>query len=174
MNSDPPVPPDSSTPADEHDDGPAPIPPTLTRAQRARFDQLLEDVLDTLPERIRDLIEEVPVIVLDEPTPDMIRSLKADGVIAPDEHGLDLCGLHTGIGLTDRSIEDPAGWGSLAGQGSPEQIHLFRRGIADLAGGFDDPNADDHLYEEIRITLLHELGHHFGLDEDDLDNLGYA
>ena len=61
-------------------------------------------------------------------------------------------------------------------------------GIASLAfaseqqGGFEgacegdwgDSDADERLYEEIRITVLHEIGHHFGLDEDDLDELGYA
>lgn len=146
----------------------------MTPNQRERFDALLQDAIDALPPRVRALIDEVPVVVLDQPTPEMIRELIADGVLEPGDDALDLCGLHTGIGITDRSIDDPAGWGALDGSGVPEQIHLFRRGIVDLAGGWDEPDADDFIYEEIRITLLHEIGHHFGLDEDDLDRLGFA
>lgn len=148
----------------------------ITDAQRERFDQLMEDAIDALPPAIRDLLDRVPVVVLDEPTPEMIESLKRDGTLLPDESAEDLCGLHTGVGITERSVDDPAGWGGLGGEDGtgPEQIHLFRRGISDLAGGWQQPHADEEVYEEIRITLLHEIGHHFGLDEDDLENLGYA
>lgn len=144
--------------------------------ERERFDRLLEDVMEALPERVRDLIEQVPVVVLDHPTPDMVESLIRDGTLEPGDDGLDLCGLHTGVAITERSVEDPAGWGGhlgLEGTG-PEQIYLFRKGIVDLAGGWEQPHAEQEVYEEIRITLLHEVGHHFGLDEDDLEELGYA
>jgi predicted Zn-dependent protease with MMP-like domain len=60
-------------------------------------------------------------------------------------------------------------------------VHIFREGIIDMAGGWEE-GEDEHgayggeerIREEIRITILHELGHHFGLDEDDLERLGYA
>jgi predicted Zn-dependent protease with MMP-like domain len=87
--------------------------------------------------------------------------------------------LHSGVGLTERSIEDPSSWG--ADLGVPEHIHLFREGIAALAlenlgegSNWAHGRMEDELYEEIRVTLLHELGHHFGLEEDDLDQLGYT
>ena len=150
--------------------------PELTDEERERFDLLLEDAIGTLPAHVRQLIEHVPVVVLDCPTPEMVRSLKKDGTLEPEADGLDLCGLHTGVAITERSVEDPGGWGPqsvLEGSG-PEQIHLFRIGILDLAGGWEQPNADQEVYEVIRITLLHEVGHHFGLDEEDLDELGYA
>ena len=62
-----------------------------------------------------------------------------------------------------------------------DTIHLFRRGIIEEAGGWepwlDDEGIEwggaDRVLEEIRITLLHEIGHHFGLEEDDLTALGY-
>ena len=147
----------------------------MTPAEQDRFDALLEDAIDALPEKVRALIDEVPVIVLDQPSAEMLRRLKADGVLEADAIGDDLCGLHTGIGLTERSIDDPGGWGSWGSDAAgPEQIHLFRHGIVDLAGGWQEPDADEAIYEEIRITLLHEIGHHFGLDEDDLDGLGYS
>jgi predicted Zn-dependent protease with MMP-like domain len=50
---------------------------------------------------------------------------------------------------------------------------LYRLGIIAAAGGWDQPDADDIVYEEIMITLLHEMGHQFGLDEEDLRRLGY-
>jgi predicted Zn-dependent protease with MMP-like domain len=76
------------------------------------------------------------------------------------------------VPLTDRSVERPD---------SSDVVHIFREGIVDMAGGWDE-GEDEHgpfggeerIREEIRITILHELGHHFGLDEDDLERLGYA
>jgi predicted Zn-dependent protease with MMP-like domain len=166
---------------------PEPSPtPELSDAERHRFDSLLQDAIDSLPPGIRALLDRVPVIVLDRPTPEMVRSLKREGTLEPEADGLDLCGLHSGVAITERSIEDPAGWGPWStegagdgeaghgGSGGPELIHLFRRGVIDLAGGWDGPGAEEEVYEEARITLLHEIGHHFGLDEDDLEELGYA
>jgi len=151
----------------------------VTKAQRERFDRLFEDVLAGLPPGVAALLEEVPLVMLDRPSLAMIALLRQDGTLGPDEDGADLCGLHSGLGLTERSVEDPSCWG--ADLGVPEHIHLFREGIAGLAfenigeeGGWEHPEADEELYEEIRITLLHELGHHFGLGEGDLDELGYA
>jgi predicted Zn-dependent protease with MMP-like domain len=150
----------------------------MTDAERERFDLLVQDAIDALPARIRELLDEVPVVVLDEPTPKMVAELTADGTLEPDADPTELCGLHTGVAITDRSIDDPGGWGRPGHDSfAPEEIHLFRRGIVDLATddqGWDAEHADDEVYEEIRITLLHEIGHHFGLDEDDLEELGYA
>ena len=135
----------------------------MTQEQRDRFDALMQDVLDGLGEKIDGLLEEIAVVVLDEPDPQMLRDL---GIDPGDQEALDeLCGLHTGTSLTERSVEHSADL--------PTTIHLFRRGIVSLAGGWEQPGADDEIYEEIRITLLHEIGHHYGLDEDDLEELGY-
>ncbi|HMN40956.1 MAG TPA: metallopeptidase family protein [Phycisphaerales bacterium] len=150
----------------------------MTDAERERFDALVQDAIDALPPRIRALLDEVPVVVLDEPTKRMIADLTAEGTIEPGADPTELCGLHSGVAITERSVEDPGGWGS-PGQDTfaPEQIHLFRRGIIGLATedrGWKSEHADDDVYEEILVTLLHEIGHHFGLDEDDLEELGYA
>lgn len=153
----------------------------MTDAERERFDALMEDAIDALPAKVRALIEEVPIVVLDRPSSKMIKDLIADGTLLPEDEATaaeDLCGLHTGVAITDRSIDDPGGWGSVGhdtfGQ---EQIHIFREGIVHLATedvGWSAEHAEDNIYEEILITILHEVGHHFGLDEDDLDELGYA
>ncbi len=135
----------------------------MTRKEQQRFDALVEDAIESLPGKFRRYIDEVPVVVLDEPTPDILRDL---GIDPADQTALDeMCGLHTGIAMTERSVAD---------SDVPTVIHLFRRGIVALAGGWDSDNADDEIYEEVRTTLLHEIGHHFGLDEDDLDQLGYG
>lgn len=153
----------------------------MTQSERDRFDALMQDAIDSMPPRVRGLIDEVPIVVLDRPTPKMIKDLIADGTITPDdeqEAPEELCGLHTGVAITERSVEDPGGWGvGHPGSFAPEQIHLFREGIINLATedlGWDAEHAEDNIYEEIRVTLLHEIGHHFGLDEDDLEELGYA
>lgn len=140
--------------------------------ERERFDALLAEAIEALPEHLRALIEEVPIIVEDEPAPTLIRELAAglteeDAQALPDE----LCGLHTGVPITERSVEHTD---------LPTDIRLFRRGIINLAGGWDaqegeDPtDAEDAIYEEIMVTLLHEIGHHFGLDEEDLEGLGFG
>ena len=130
---------------------------------RELFDRLLEAELRSLPGHVARVLEEVPLHVMDEPDPTILKSLGVE----PEEMEAavqELCGLHTGFMLTERPIELDAVL--------PDEIHLFRRGIALMAGGWD---ADvETLAEQIRITLLHEIGHHFGLEEDDLDELGYA
>ena len=140
----------------------------MTESERLRFDRLVEDAIESLPPRVRALLDEVPLVVLDQPEPAMLRDLE----LKPgDEAALDeICGLHTGTALTERSVEHH---GDL-----PTVIHIFRRGIVSLAGGWERGagqagSADEDVYEEIRTTILHEIGHHFGLDEDDLADLGY-
>lgn len=146
----------------------------MNRAHREQFDALLQGVIDDLPPKIRALVDEVPIVVLDRPDKEIVRQLIADGTLTPEDDPDELCGLHSGTAITHRSIEDPGGWGVGFDDLSPEQIHLFRIGIVDLAGGWDQDDAETAVAEEIRITLLHEIGHHFGLDEDDLDRLGFA
>jgi predicted Zn-dependent protease with MMP-like domain len=133
----------------------------MNQAERDRFDAIVDRVIEELPDHILDVIDQVPIIVLDQPTPEMLRDLGCE----PDDDGADICGLHTGTMLTERSVE--------ASGEIPDQVHLFRRGIIDLAGGWDHPDAEEAIAREIRITILHELGHHHGLEEDDLTDLGY-
>lgn len=133
----------------------------MTEAQRERFDALVDRVLASLPEEVLALFDEAPLLVDDEPSADVLRELGLDPTSEEDRAGL--CGLHTGVPITERSVE--------ADGVLPSQVHIYRRGIVEMAGGWDD---EDELYRQIRITILHELGHEMGLDEDDLDRLGYA
>ena len=145
----------------------------LTEHERERFDELVEEALDALPPGIRDLLEDVPLIVIDEPDGAMLRDLGYDPR-DPDIRS-EICGLHSGEPYTEPGLDAPPAL--------PGMIHVFRRGVIVQAGGWgvrrndgiddDTRPADDRVYEEIMITLLHEIGHQFGLDEDDLARLGY-
>lgn len=142
---------------------------TLPDHERDRFDALLEEALGELPEALHDLLDEVPLIVLDEPDDGMLRDLGMDP-LDPASHE-ELCGLHTGIPETEIGIDPPPEL--------PGEIHIFRRGVIATGGGWgpvdwDDRPADDRIYEQIMITILHEIGHQFGLDEDDLEGLGFG
>jgi len=137
----------------------------MRRRERERFDALFEEVLANLPEPVQQMLEECPIILEDRPSPEILAEL---GI---DQEEL-LCGLHSGIPLTERSVERPE---------HSEVIHVFREGVVDMAGGWEEGEDEEGAFggetrirEEIRITVLHEIGHHFGLDEDDLDRLGYA
>jgi acetylglutamate kinase len=139
----------------------------MRRSERERFDALFEQVLDALPAPLRERLDEVPVILEDHPGPETLRSLGMD----PEEDSL--CGLHSGIPLTGRSVSRTE---------LPDVILLYREGILDEAGGWE-PWTDedgtplggtDAVLREIRVTLLHEIGHHFGLTEADLERLGYG
>lgn len=142
------------------------------------FDAMVEAEIEALPAALRALLEEVPVIVEDEPDD---ATLAAFGLTRDEAD--ELCGLHTGVAFTDRSVE--------ASGELPSEIMLYRVGIVAEAGGWEERSTDaaeeqtpgleamPHggiaaIREQIRITLLHEIGHQFGLDEDDLDRLGYA
>lgn len=147
-------------------------PPRSAARLRERFDALFEEALANLPDHLRALTDEVPVILDDRPEPALVESLAKEwGEKVTPEFASEICGLHTGIPLTERSVQHS---GAL-----PTEIRLFREGIVNVAGGWEpaedetDDDVDDAVYEEIMITLLHELGHHFGLDEDDLAALGY-
>ncbi|MEO0586386.1 MAG: metallopeptidase family protein [Planctomycetota bacterium] len=134
----------------------------VTAAQRRLFDRLLDELVEVLPEPIVELFDETPLIVEDEPD----EQTKQE-VLGPD--GDDLLGVFTGAAITEKSVEDSGH--------APDQINVYRGPLIRLAN--DDAaeagmTFDEALYEQIRVTVLHEVGHHFGLDEDDLDALGYA
>ncbi len=127
----------------------------LTDTQRQRFDDVLDRVVGDLPSELRVLLDEVPLIVEDEPARSLIRELDID------PQTTELCGLHSGVPLTHRSVQHS--------YRLPDQMMLFRGPILRLAG-----RRRLLLVRQVRITLLHEMGHHFGLDEDDLARLGYG
>jgi predicted Zn-dependent protease with MMP-like domain len=97
---------------------------------------------------------------LDALPPEIAAALHNVAVVVEEEHAddPDLFGLYEGVPLTERG--DDAG-------ALPDKITIYRRPLLEE---FPDPR---ELEREIRITVLHELGHYFGLDEDRLAELGY-
>ena len=97
---------------------------------------------------------------LDSLPPEIARALRNVAVVVEDENleDPDLFGLYEGVPLPERGDEA----GSL-----PDRIAIYRLPLEDE---FPDPH---DLEREIRVTVLHELGHYFGLDEDRLAELGY-
>lgn len=121
---------------------------------RERFAELVERAIAGLPPQFaRALEEEVRIEIRDRPTR---RELKSLGL---DEDEL-LLGLYQGHPLTERSIESS---GRL-----PDVIHVFQEDCELVS------DSEAQLVEEVRVTVLHELGHHFGLDEDELSRLGFG
>ncbi len=126
---------------------------------RRRFDEQLEWVLGQLPPMVHELIEKVPLHVEDYPSAETMAEV---GV----RHREELCGLYTGIALTDRSVEHS---GTL-----PDVVTIYREGILESARDANGRVHTNRLRREIRVTILHELAHHHGLDEDELRELGYG
>jgi predicted Zn-dependent protease with MMP-like domain len=123
------------------------------RAGKQRFAELVERALSDLPEPFVSHLEEISVEIRDRPT---LTQLKKAGLGRNEL----LLGLYVGHPLTQRSVQ-------LSGQ-LPDVIYIFQEDI-ELAS-----DSEDELVEQVRVTVLHEIGHHFGMDEDDLDELGYG
>ncbi len=111
-----------------------------------RFDALVDAALDGIPDELAALVHNVVVLVEDEPPPG-----------EPD----DLLGLYEGLALTERD-----GLG-VAGR-LPDRIFVFRGPLMDFC------SSEDELVREVRITVVHEVAHHFGIAEARLHELGYG
>ena len=123
------------------------------------FDAELETVLAELPQPIRDLIDKVPMVVEDHPSRQVMQRMRI-------RRRSDLCGLYTGIPLIHRSVDH---------SGVPSDvIHIYREGILSMARKRDDTISLAKLRRQIRLTILHEYGHHHGLTERELRELGYG
>lgn len=111
----------------------------------ARFDALVEAALDEIPEELASLVRNVVVLVEEEPPPE-----------EPD----DLLGLYDGLAMTQRDSWAPAAL--------PDRIFLFRGPLLDFC------ETPEQLAHEVRVTVVHEVAHHFGIDDARLHDLGYA
>jgi len=112
---------------------------------RAHFEQLLEDALTRIPRRFRDRLQNLAIVVEDEPAPSHLQEGRVP-------RGHTLLGLYQGVPLSKR------GWANAPSM--PDRIWLFQGPIERSTDGSEEAIA--HQAEE---TLWHELGHYFGLDE---------
>ena len=121
---------------------------------KAKFAQLVERALAELPQQFADFLEEVPVQIEPRPSKRLLRSMGMED----DEL---LLGIYQGANLENRV--EVEGFGSPV----PNHILIFQEDIEEVS------DSETDLVREVRTTVLHEIGHHFGLDEDDLERLGY-
>lgn len=121
---------------------------TLTASE---FEKLVEDGLTLIPEEIRSRINNVQIVIEDEPSDELLDELD----VPP---GDTLFGLYTGVPLTERTIEYSA---------LPDRIIIFRRPLLEE---FDNP---PDIRREVARTVIHEVAHHFGIDEARLAELGW-
>jgi len=106
--------------------------------------------------------EELVADALDSIPPELGRLMDNVAVVVKEGGpGTRLLGRYDGIPLTERDA-------SYAGMVLPDRITLFRRPILAMC------RDDDEVIEQVRITVIHEVAHHFGIDDDRLDELGWA
>jgi predicted Zn-dependent protease with MMP-like domain len=118
------------------------------RLTRVEFERVVEEALESLPKRFADLVENVAITVEDEPSAEDLEN--AEDNVGDDS---ELLGIYRGIALTDRTHDMPL---------LPDEIALFRGPIGRVA------ESRHEAMEEVRKTVIHELGHYFGLGDDEL------
>jgi predicted Zn-dependent protease with MMP-like domain len=115
---------------------------------RQAFELLVQDALGTIPTRFRRAMKNIAIVVEDEPAPDLLAEIEIE---PPDT----LLGLYQGIPLTERHWD--------YGNALPDRILLFQ---GPLERESDD---EDDLVVAIGETLIHEVGHYFGLSEEEIE-----
>jgi len=129
------------------------IVPMPCRVSKEEFEKIIREALGELPERFAKALETVRIEVRPRPTRRMMRELRIPA-------GEALLGLYHGRPATERSVDESGVM--------PEVIYLFKQEIEAVCETMAE------VRREVRSTVLHELGHHFGLDEENLDDLGYG
>ena len=144
------------------------------RMSHQEFEQHVLSAYEQLPQEARAAVDEgnIDIVVEDWPGPESEGAFDLEagdaspqslyvGTPLVDRHGSEssLLGLYVGIPLIDRYGGEPA---------LPDCIYIYRRPILEVCDSYDA------VVEEIRVTLLHEIGHYLGLGESDLERLGYG
>ena len=119
--------------------------------EQAEFERLVEEALESLPEEIQGWLDNVAIVVAERPTLEQRRR-------AGLRRGHTLFGLYVGVPRTLR--------GFTYGEIVPDKILIFQRPIERVC------RTPERVRECVRQTVLHEIGHHFGMDEADLRNAG--
>jgi predicted Zn-dependent protease with MMP-like domain len=123
----------------------------MIRVTPTEFDAAVEAAVREVPEEFRPYLENVIIEVQDVPSREILDEGWDD----------DILGIYIGNPLEEQ-------YGDGYNAALPGRIIIYRKNLCEMCESYDE------LIEEIRITVLHEIGHHFGLDEDRLDELGYA
>ena len=116
----------------------------MIEMDRARFEELVSDALDSVPVELLELVDNCVVLVEDEPPAD----------------DPDLLGLYDGIALTERD--------SSYTMVVPDRILVYRGPLTRMC------ESEEEVVDEVRITVVHEIAHHFGIDDHRLHDLGWG
>jgi predicted Zn-dependent protease with MMP-like domain len=122
------------------------------KISRERFDQIVQRAIGRIPDEFRTHLDNMIITVQARPSAELLEEMGYD----PDE---ELLGVYTGIPLTERSTFDPPLY--------PDAIYLFQEPLQEMCADFEE------LEREIEITVVHEIAHYLGIDEDRLAELGY-
>jgi predicted Zn-dependent protease with MMP-like domain len=117
------------------------------------FDEIVSRAIERIPEEIREHLDNIVISVRRRPSRELIREMGIGS-------GGDLLGLFQGVPLTERSITAPPLF--------PDTIFLFQEALERMCTTVED------LEEQIEITVVHEVAHFIGMDEERLAELGYA
>ena len=117
------------------------------------FDEIATRAIERIPEELREYLENIVISVQKRPSPELLEEMEMD----PEEDTL--LGLYQGVALTDRSATEPPMF--------PDTIFLFQEPIEEICDTIEE------IEDEIEITVVHEIAHYFGIDEDRLAELGY-
>ena len=147
--------------ADSPDDAAPPAPPGPPLAEQAsermsaqEFEDVVGDALDRIPADLAEAMDNVVVLVQDEPDPEMLTAEDYDEAGLPT-----LLGLYDGIPLTERDES----WSMVL----PDRILIFRGPLERWC------TSREELVEEIMVTVIHEVAHHFGIPDERLHELGW-
>jgi predicted Zn-dependent protease with MMP-like domain len=116
-----------------------------------KFEQLVAQAIDRLPDEFHERLENIDIVVADTPTREQLKHLKG-------KRGNMLLGLYEGVPLTERTH----GYGLVM----PDKITIFQKPIEAMCRN------DTQIVSEIRRVVRHEIAHHFGIDDDRLEELG--
>ena len=117
------------------------------------FEAVVDEAIQMIPEGFHRYLQDIAIDIEDMPSPEVCRDIKAR-----DPRGI--LGLYHGTPLTERHVDQTYRY--------PERIVIYKQNLERMC------RTKRHMVEQIKTTVLHEVGHHFGLNERQLRELGYG
>ncbi len=124
----------------------------MIRLSRKQFEKAISRAIEGIPEEFQSYLAETLIVAEEKPAPEDLEAL---GV----PEGEILLGAYFGIPIGEKSLFDI--------QTEPDRISIYKRPMEEMCSSLDE------LIEEIEITVVHEIAHHFNIDEETLEEYGY-
>ncbi len=116
---------------------------------RKRFEELVAEAIDGLPDDFRKKLENIAIVVEDKPSREIQSKFRGELLL----------GLYTGVPLSNRSV-----WSNYP---LPDFIAIYQRNIERIC------RTDREIIDQVQRTVMHEIGHYFGMDEEELRDSGF-